>query len=394
LKVVFVTTSFPRSESDVSGTFVHRLAEHLIDAGIDVEVIAPGDAEASGQDLVGRTPVRRVTYLLPRSWQRLAYGYGIPENIRRERWLALQAPFLLVALFWAVLRRARNSDVLHAHWTASGLVAVLAGMITRTPVIVTIWGTDVRRLPGSVNRWILHRAAAVIGLSREMQDRASALGVDAISIPAPVDTHRFHPGAGGDDAAGEIGVESGDRLVIFVGRLSDEKDPMTLLEAFPVILARVPTARLVLVGDGVLAGTLAGRAAELDISQRVHFLGARHDVERFYRLGDVFVSLSPIENVWSTTITEATFSGLPVVLTRAGHTEEVFTSGVDCLLVPPRDPEAAADAIVEILLDPLLGERLAAECLELHRRHGYDNEHIVASHIALYEAATSAGMGR
>jgi glycosyltransferase involved in cell wall biosynthesis len=373
----------------VSGTFVHRLAEHLIGAGTDVEVIAPGDAEAPRQGLVGRTPVRRVTYLLPRSWQRLAYGYGIPENIRRERWLVLQAPFLLIALFLAVLRRARKSDVLHAHWTASGLVAVLAGMITRTPVIVTIWGTDVRRLPGPLNRWILRRAAAVIGLSREMQDRASELGVEAISIPAPVDTHRFNRGARAEDAADEIGIEPGDRLVLFVGRLSDEKDPMTLLEAFPGILARVPTARLVLVGDGVLAGTLAGRAVELDVSERVHFLGARHDVERFYRLGDVFVSLSPIENVWSTTITEATFSGLPVVLTRAGHTEEVFTSGVDCLLVPPRDPEAAADAIVEILLDPFLAERLAAECLELHHRHGYDNEQIVASHIALYEAAVS-----
>ncbi len=389
VRVLHITTSFPRHRDDVSGTFVHRLVEHLAGSGMEVEVIAPGAPDAATQEAMGHVRVARPTYLLPRSLQRLAYGFGIPENVRRRRWVALQAPFLLGAFLRAAVRRARRFDVVHAHWTPSGLVAAISAALTRTPFVVTIWGSDVRTLPRWLNRWILRRAGAVIGLSREMEVLAAELGIDAISIPSPVDTSRFNDGVDGSLARAELGIEPGAGVVVFVGRLADEKGPMTLVEAAPTVIDRLPDTHFVLVGGGALGEALRLRSQELGVAHHVHLVGPRRDVERYLGAADVFAALSPVENMWSTTITEATFAGRPMVLTDAGHTSEVFTDHVDCLLVPPRQPSAVAAAIVELLEDRALAMELVEGSRQLHRRHGYDNDWIVAAHLAIYDAVAA-----
>src|ERR671936_765050 len=96
LRVVHLTTSYPRHEGDFAGRFVADLVRGL--AGhVDVSVLAPGGYRDFG----------------------LAYGRGLVGNLRRRPWLA---PLLAVSMVLAVRRAARRRDLVHAHWLAAGAI--------------------------------------------------------------------------------------------------------------------------------------------------------------------------------------------------------------------------------------------------------------------------------
>src|SRR3970040_2355784 len=117
MRVVVLTTSYPRGPEDVAGVFVRDAVEHLRTAGIAVEVVSPATFRHFG----------------------LSYGDGIVGNLKRRPWLAFVVPLFLLSFSRAAQRAARGADVVHAHWLPSGLI----GLLTRKPTIVQLWGTDV-----------------------------------------------------------------------------------------------------------------------------------------------------------------------------------------------------------------------------------------------------------
>jgi glycosyltransferase involved in cell wall biosynthesis len=389
MHVTFITTSFPQHETDVSGTFVYRLGRELARTDLTVTVIAPGTPTGKGREVLEGIEVVRPSYAWPRSRQRLCYGYGIPQNLRRHPQLILQAVPLAFSLGKEAIRRAGDTDVFHAHWTFAGLVAVIAGRLTRTPVVITVWGSDVRALPRPLNRWILRRARTVIGLSAEMRSLAEELGVETISIPAPIDRERFSEKADGKGFRLEVGIPAAAPLALFVGRLSEEKDPLTFVRSIGVASRTQPDICGAILGDGPLRALVERVIADLGLQDRVFLLGARHDVERALAAADVAVALSPIENVWSTTIAESSAVGVPVVLTAAGHTQEVFTDEQDALLVAPRSPDAVAEAILRVLTNPEQKARLVEGSSALHKRNGFDTDSIIHRHLEIYHDAIS-----
>ena len=124
MRVLVLTTSYPRGPADTAGLFVADAVRHLREAGVDVEVVSPASFRHFG----------------------LAYGAGIVGNVRRRPWLALLVPAFLVSFWLAARRAARGADLVHAHWLGSALV----GALLRRPLVVQPWGTDVelaKRLP-------------------------------------------------------------------------------------------------------------------------------------------------------------------------------------------------------------------------------------------------------
>ncbi|HET9460395.1 MAG TPA: glycosyltransferase, partial [Gaiellaceae bacterium] len=129
MRVVVLTTSYPRGPEDVAGVFVRDAVEHLRTAGIAVEVVSPATFRHFG----------------------LAYGHGIVGNLKRRPWLAFVVPLFLLSVSRAARRAARGADVVHAHWLPSALPAIA----TRKPFVVQFWGTDVE-LAGRA-RWLSRR---------------------------------------------------------------------------------------------------------------------------------------------------------------------------------------------------------------------------------------------
>ena len=188
MKVVVVTTSYPRDGNDVAGLFVRDAVAAAQSQGVEVEVASPASFRHFG----------------------IAYGHGIAGNLRRRPWLALLLPAFLVSYARAARRAAHDAVLVHAHWLPSGLAALATGR----PYVVQLWGTDVelaRKAPW-LFRPILRRARLAIVASEFLAGAARELGArDVRVVPSPVEVPE------------SVGEPDDPPHVLFVGRLSPEK---------------------------------------------------------------------------------------------------------------------------------------------------------------------------
>ena len=143
-----------------------------------------------------------------------------------------------------------------------------------------------------------------------------------------------------------------ETLLLFVGRLVEHKNLPRLLDAFARVAAERPHVRLLLVGGGPLHDTLAARIRELKLDERALLLGERSDVAALMKAADLLVAPSLREGM-SNVILEAMALGLPVLATRVGGTPEVIEDGRHGVLVDPTDTQALADAMLQLIDDPV-----------------------------------------
>jgi glycosyltransferase involved in cell wall biosynthesis len=196
MKVVVLTTSYPRNEGDAAGRFLADAVERLRRRQVEVEVVSPNDFRHYG----------------------IAYGSGILGNLRREPWRAFLSPLMLASFRRAARRAATDADLIHAHWLPVGGVA----MGLRTPYVLQVWGTDIevaRRLP-ALARPVLRRARLVIAASTALAEQAAELGAREVRvIPTGVDVPR------------DVADPAEPPQVLYAGRLSAEKGVRELVEA-------------------------------------------------------------------------------------------------------------------------------------------------------------------
>ncbi|MFP5321271.1 MAG: glycosyltransferase, partial [Acidimicrobiia bacterium] len=294
-----------------------------------------------GEDVT--VSVRRFRYA-PRPWETLAYSGGMHHRARGAG--ALLLPLFLLGFLVDAVRRARSADVIHAHWwLPSGVVAVLAGRITGTPVVVQVHGTDAAMAQGPLRwlaRFVLRRADAVITVSEDLHGWALGVaGVDATVLPMPLRpalARALH---------GEPTPPPADGPVLAVGRLVPEKGFDVLIRA--AAKASVP---VVLVGDGGQEPVLR-RLAD-DLGADVTFAGpiAPDELGPHYRAARIVAVPSHREG-FGLVAAEALASGRAVVASAVGGLAQVVADGVTGRLVPAGDVEALADALVTT--DPELG---------------------------------------
>jgi glycosyltransferase involved in cell wall biosynthesis len=137
----------------------------------------------------------------------------------------------------------------------------------------------------------------------------------------------------------ELGLAAGEFLWLAIGRLLDQKDYPTLLQAFQP-LASAP-ARLLIAGRGPLRDELQHRAQQLGIARQVEFLGVRHDIAALLAAADGFVLSSAWEGM-PNVVMEALAAATPVVATEVGGVAELVEAGQSGFLVPAGDPGALA----------------------------------------------------
>jgi glycosyltransferase involved in cell wall biosynthesis len=162
-------------------------------------------------------------------------------------------------------------------------------------------------------------------------------------------------------ARSEFGFGPEHRIVGMVANLDHAvKGASYFVDALPLIVARVPEARFLVLGEGREKTALRARAEELGVADRVVFAGFRSDVHRLYPIMDVSVLTSLSEGL-SITILESMSFGIPVVATAVGGNPELVRHGESGFLVPPKDAASFADAVVRVLGDPQLAQKLGQE---------------------------------
>ena len=351
MRVVMVAHSFPRSEGDVAGVWIGRLAQALAARGHAVTAIAPADHGERGAPTLGRIAVRRVRYAAP-SRETLAYRGTMHRAAATNPFAAVAFVGLVRALAAAVGEECRAApvDVIHAHWWIPGGVAVALAARRGRPFIVTLHGTDValsRKLPGG--RWmmgaVLRRAAAVTAVSSALAEAAArALGRDSSEIAltpmplAPVSAPA--PAAGGRHGA------------VFVGRLTPQKHVGDLLEALALLGRRGQPLELTIVGDGPERPVLERRAAADDLAGRVMFTGAvPPEAVASHLASKRLLVLPSVDEGLGLVVAEALVAGVPVVATRSGGIPDLMTEREAGELVPPGDPAALAVAMSRVAGD-------------------------------------------
>lgn len=190
----------------------------------------------------------------------------------------------------------------------------------------------------------------------------------------------------------EYGMPPGSPIVGVVGRLEPEKGHRTLLEAWPLVLAQVPGAYLLVVGEGSRLEALTTQAHDLGVADRVVFTGRRDDVPAVTAALDVAV-LPSYREAQGLTILEAMALSRPVVASNVGGIPEMVEDGVTGLLVPPHQPAPLAAAIVRMLTDHPFADVVA--------RAGHDLVHekfcveaMVHANAELYETARTPAARR
>jgi len=173
-----------------------------------------------------------------------------------------------------------------------------------------------------------------------------------------------------------------------VGRLAPIKDVHVFLEAAALVAAAEPQVRFAVVGDGELRADLEARARTLGLTERVHFYGWRRDMPAIYGDLDVVVNCSRNEGT-PVALIEALTAGRPVVATRVGGTPDVLRGGELGRLVPPADPAALAQGILETVrhLDACRVRAAETRAAVLSK---YSTDRLIADVDALYRQLLTA----
>lgn len=364
--VVMLTTSYPRFPGDTIGTFMEPIAKGIAGRGHEVHMVLPWHPRLSRtgvQDGVHFHPFR---YAPHPALNVFGYAGALREDVRL-RWSAYAAaPLALVAGWREVRRVARRvgATLLHGHWLIPG-GAVVAAAALDLPIVVSLHGSDVflaeRFGPARMAaRRTFRRLDWMTACSHDLGARAVALGApdDRIRvIPYGVDAGRFRPNGESRRAVrARHGIGDHDVVLFTAGRFVRKKGFEYLIDAVARLVPRQPFLRLLIAGGGDLDDELRARAAAQGVGRHVLFAGvlAQGEVAAYLAAADVAVMPSVHDAAGNVdglpnTVMEALASGTPLVVSCVGGIPSVVTDGRTGLLVPERDVDALAAAIVRLI---------------------------------------------
>jgi glycosyltransferase involved in cell wall biosynthesis len=254
------------------------------------------------------------------------------------------------------LRRNRI-NVFHSHagigW--EGLFAAQAAQAAGVPLVVRTEHLPyllTHPLQQAHHKRVVSELDMVICVSYGVRD--SLVGASVPAHKLVVVQNGITPVPCGVDPAqirAQLHLSPNARIVLTVGRLTEQKGHTYLLEAITQIVNDVPDAHFVWVGDGPLASCLTQRIGELGLAPRITILRKREHVPNLLACADLFVLPSLFEGLPLVAL-EAMGAGVPIIGTRVCGTDEAVVDRLTGRLVAPKDSDALAGAVIEALIRP------------------------------------------
>jgi len=308
-------------------------------------------------------------------------------------WIAkvqgVRALFRLIPYLFALWRCAGRVDLYHVMansgwaWHLFAAPAVWIARLRRKPVVVNYRGGAAEHFLAAQAfcvRPTLKAASAVMVPSRFLKEVFERYAVPARIVPNAVDLTRFRPAPRLPETA---------HLVV-ARNLEAIYDIATALRAFAHVRKALPQARLTIAGSGPLRNELETLSASLGIASAVHFTGQLDHAEMaaLYGKASVLVNPARVDNT-PNSLLEAMASGVPIVSTRVGGVPFLVEDGVSAVLVPPADAGALSDAVLRVLGDRPLAERLRAAGLEA--AEGFSWDRVAPILFAVYDEVLVRG---
>ena len=284
--------------------------------------------------------------------------------------------------------RRHRIDVAHSHEFSMGVYGAWASWLAGIPHVVTMHGG--RYYAERLRRRLALRAAVAVSADTIAvsttcaRDISRVLAIRQSRIKMIPNGVRFVPPQR-VTLRHELGLCTGDRLIVALGNLYPVKGHDHLIEALALIADRHPTVHVAIGGRGDLADRLMDRARAHGLQARVHLLGLRADVAAVLAAADIF-ALPSLSEAMPLALLEAMFAGRPIVASDVGDVRIVLDEGRAGVLVPPGDDAALATALDRLLADAVeahaLGERAGRRA-----RAEYDLSRMVDRYVDVYRSA-------
>ena len=389
MRVLHITTAFPREPGDVITPWLVELLKRLRAAGVDCEVLTSAYKGSPDQTLEG-IPVHRFRYFA-RRWENLTHEETAPDRMRKSLLYKLLPFFFVGAGMFAAWRLARRGryDIIHVHWPLPlAALGWAASRARRAPTITLFYGVELRWVASGMRalrgflRWAIRRSDAVVAISSYTAKEVTALEPREVEV-IPYTFELAAPGLRRPRHDGRFEI-------LFVGRLVERKGVVNLVDA----LARLPReldARLVVIGDGPESDRIRRRAVERGVGDRVDLRGRQSDeaLREAYAAADAFVLPAIVDARGDTeglgvVLLEAMNFGVPVVASASGGIVDIVIDDETGLLVPPGDVAALALALERLGRDRELATRLGARGQRFVAER-FSWSAIVARWISLYD---------
>lgn len=355
-QILVITSVYPLTPDGNHGAFIREVIVRLQSTGARFTVFAPA-YEGSKSYVLEDVKVHRFRYC-PKPFENLVRD-GAPTKIQRQPLYLLAAALYIILgtfqLFWLCVRS--RPDLLHVNWPfPHGLMAWPASKLLGIPMVFSFYGGELllaKKFPFVANilRWLLPAAREITVISSFTHGLVRQL---VASQPLTLIPY----GLTIEAKLAKVRQQSEVPRLLFVGRLDERKGVRYLLEALPLILAE-QQVKLRIVGKGILEAELKAQCQKLRLDAVVDFLGfvTKEELAEEYATCDIFVLPAIVDSKGDTeglgiVMIEALAHAKPVVATAVGGIPDVITPEVTGKLVPQKNPEALAKAIVDLIGDP------------------------------------------
>ncbi|GAA3944800.1 glycosyltransferase [Chitinophaga oryziterrae] len=269
-------------------------------------------------------------------------------------------------------------DIVHAHGSRAASNLFLPAKLSGRPLLYTIHGwsfhDDQPYLQKQLRVWsemlLTKGTRANISVSASNRDTGVKHfpGFRSTVINNGIDLERFNPDATLTDVRKELNIPAHHTVVGYIARITVQKDPITMVYAFKAVLEQQKDITLLVVGEGDMQQEMTDTAKMLGISDNIVFCPFRPDVPELLQAIDIYCLPSLWEGL-PIGLLEAMAMRKAVIVTAVDGSKEIVTDGQNGLLVPARDPEELAAAIIRLHMDEPLRyslQQAAAETVNLH----------------------------
>ena len=394
MRVLVLTTTFPRWKNDTTPAFVYELSKRIKEE-FEIVVLAPHCEGAKRFEIMEGLNVYRFPYFYPAKYQRLAYGGGILPNLKRSHLAKIQVPLLFLSeLFYAFkIIREKKIDVIHSHWIIpNGLIGAICKKIQKKKHLLTLHAAGLfalERLPlkKKIANFVVEHCDKITVVSSYIHERLLNLIqpkiLDNIKnkteiIPMGVNTSLFRLNTNKNELKIKYSIKS-KSVLLFTGRLAEKKGLAYLIKAMPEVLSKSSNTELIICGDGPLKKEMEQLVKEIDLEKFVRSTGYVTNKEKidYLSLSDILIVPSIVAQSGDTeglpvVILEGLAAGKPIIASDVSGVKDVIKDGWNGFLVEQRNPEQIAEKVLELLNEEELRVRFSKNALETAKKYDWE----------------------
>lgn len=368
MKVLYIATAFPRFEQDIITPWLVKAVKRLRAKGVDARVFTSSYKGLKSQQIYD-IPVYRFRYFF-KKWERLTHEETAVDRVKKGFFNKLLVlPYMLCGTISIAIHCLKHKyDIIHTHWPLPHAVfGYVASKVSRAKHILYFHGVELMWVRKELTllkpflRWAIKSADAVMCNSTHTANRIKETYNREINVIPSGQS------AKPDIEPAKLAIKpktSKEKNILYVGRLVERKGVKYLIQAFAKIKNDID-ARVWIVSTGPEMEALKKLAEELKLTDKIDFMGkiSAQELDQCYQNADVFVLPAVIDAKGDTeglgvVLIEALTYKLPVIASSVGGIVDIIKDNETGILVPEKDADALANALLKVLKDEQYAQSL------------------------------------